>query len=119
MNEEFGKIEIENSDGMSWPMIYKWSQSRKVEFAYISSGWKAFAKENHLKEGHILFFQLIKKGHFLFTLEGIIPPSSPILANNENVESTTPSYDHFFKVNIHMKSYKNSVLVRKKKSLFS
>lgn len=121
MKEEFGRIEIENSDGESWAMSYKWSQSRNVaEYVYISSGWKTFAQENHLKEGNILFFHLIKKHHFLFTLEGTTF-SPPISAKNTNVEITTPNNNLFFKVNIHKKSYKNSVLVSKKKKnpLFS
>ncbi|CAK9320353.1 unnamed protein product [Citrullus colocynthis] len=77
LKEEFGRIEIENSDGENWAMSYKWSQSRNVaEYVYIS------------------------RTTF----------SPPISAKNTNVEITTPNNNLFFKVNIHKKSYKNSVL---------
>ncbi|XP_022132590.1 B3 domain-containing transcription factor VRN1-like isoform X2 [Momordica charantia] len=105
--EEFGIIRVQNSNGKTWPLLYKWTRSRAYAFSYISSGWKCFAEENLLKVGDVGFFQLIENGRFLFTTEETSPSTSPSLSPKKEAETAT---NPFFKVDIHFVSYRSTVL---------
>ncbi|XP_031742404.1 B3 domain-containing transcription factor VRN1 isoform X2 [Cucumis sativus] len=105
LSDEVGSISIQTENGKKWSLLYKWSESDD-EVAYISRGWRDFVEENLLKPGDVVFFELIKKDKFLFTKlqENItVPSSSP---KNKTASTTNP----FFEVQIHKKSYGNTVL---------
>ena len=107
LSDEVGSISIQTENGKKWSLLYKWSESDD-EDAYISRGWRDFVEENLLKPGDVVFFELIKKDKFLFTKlqENItVPSSSP---KNKTASTTNP----FFEVQIHKKSYGNTVLVK-------
>lgn len=106
--EEFGTINLQIVNGKNWQLLYKWCRTIRANYAYISSGWKRFAEENHLKEGDIGFFQLIKNHNFMFTKLQDTPSSS--LSSKKGTATTTNN--HFFEMD---RSYKNSYLVTQKK----
>ncbi|XP_022977573.1 B3 domain-containing transcription factor VRN1-like isoform X1 [Cucurbita maxima] len=91
--EKSGNFNVQTANGRKWPLLYKWSGNGD-KFAYVSSGWKRFVQENLLKEGDVVFFEMIKKGRFLFT----------------KLQDKSTASNPFFKVDIHYKSYKNRIL---------
>ncbi|CAK9320355.1 unnamed protein product [Citrullus colocynthis] len=101
--EEFGTINLRIVNGKNWQLLYKWCRTIRANYAYISSGWKRFAEENHLKEGDIGFFQLIKNHNFMFTKLQDTPSSS--LSSKKGTATTTNN--HFFEMD---RSYKSSYL---------